>query len=184
MAYCIKCGAKVEENIKDCPQCGAEIPGFENADRQSQSQNYTYSENSYHEDSQNKNSYNGNSYSGGNAQYFDPHEVHQNKAMGVLSYLGILVFIPVLAGNRSSEYVRFHSNQGLVLFIVTIICNLLSDNWVFGLHSFFNFGNWWFSWVFDLLRLVWFIFMIVGIVYACRGEKRELPVIGQLHILK
>lgn len=26
MAYCVKCGAKVDDGIRFCPYCGAEIP--------------------------------------------------------------------------------------------------------------------------------------------------------------
>ena len=37
MAYCVKCGAKVDDDIRFCPQCGAEIPR-----QTSQEQQYTY----------------------------------------------------------------------------------------------------------------------------------------------
>ena len=26
MAYCVKCGAKVDDSMRFCPECGAEIP--------------------------------------------------------------------------------------------------------------------------------------------------------------
>ena len=36
----------------------------------------------------------------------------------------------------------------------------------------------------DLLNLILFIMMIIGIVSACRGTKVELPVIGQIKLVK
>ena len=52
MAYCVKCGARVEDDLRFCPYCGAEIPVVEKtADRaentytaggSEESQSYTY----------------------------------------------------------------------------------------------------------------------------------------------
>lgn len=175
MRYCIKCGARVEGNMKYCPECGAEIPAAGNDSQngyQDNYQQYTY------EGHQNA------GYQSTPDGYFNMEEVQQNRIMGVLAYLGILVFVPIFAGNKQSQYVKFHSNQGLVLFIASIIANLLAGNGVWGIHSFINFGVFWFSWVFDLCSLAMFIFMIMGIVHACKGERKELPVIGQIKILK
>ncbi|WP_138264464.1 zinc-ribbon domain-containing protein [[Clostridium] hylemonae] len=215
MGYCIKCGAKVGDGIRYCPQCGAEIPAQghqeytygQDAYGQNTYGNDTYGQNAYGQDTYRQNAYGQNAYGqdtyrqeygrqdskttgpgSGNRQgggtYFDRDDVCSNKGMGVLSYLGILVLIPLLAGNKNSEYVRFHSNQGLVLFITSVVINLLSGNWVFGLHSLISFSGWWFGWIFDLIGLVLFIFAVMGIVYACRGEKKELPFIGQIHLLR
>ena len=104
--------------------------------------------------------------------------------MGVLSYIGILVLIPLLAGNKQSEYVRFHLNQGAVLFIISAIVNILDEHGFFGISLFhlIDFGI--FGLVLDLLNLILFIMMIIGIVSACRGTKVELPVIGQIRLVK
>jgi len=219
MGYCVKCGMKVEDDVRFCPQCGAQIPVMGNADyedhgnyaggstRQTyegQTESYTYSqnENYYNAGSQNENYYNAGSQDGnyydagsqngnyynagdqGGEDYFHPEEVKKNKGMGVLSYLGILVLIPLIAGNRKSEYVKFHSNQGLVLFIVSSIIELLDGGWVFGFHSWLNFGGSIFSTIFDILDFACFILMIAGIVTACKGERRELPLIGKIKIFR
>lgn len=47
-------------------------------------------------------------------------DVESNKVMAVLSYLGILVLIPLL-GAKNSPFARFHTNQGLILCIATIL---------------------------------------------------------------
>ena len=48
------------------------------------------------------------------------YDVESNKAMAVLSYLGILVLVP-LVGAKNSPFARFHTNQGLILCIATIL---------------------------------------------------------------
>lgn len=170
MAYCVKCGARVDDDCRFCTECGAEMPdtGAENNFRQNHAKECTY-DSSY--------TYDQVDY------YFNEQEVKKNKAMGVLSYLGILVFIPIIAGDKRSQYVRFHANQGLVLFITNVIVDLLDGRWVYGLHSLLNVGAV-FETVFDVLGFVLFILMIVGIVSACKGERRELPGIGKIKILK
>ena len=50
---------------------------------------------------------------------FDPKDVEANKVYGVLAYLGFLVLIPILVA-KESPYAKFHSNQGLTLFIVEV----------------------------------------------------------------
>jgi len=240
MSYCVKCGAKVDDGIMTCPQCGAQIPNLSGSYSGGQDsgnhsdygygQEYTYGQQGYGQTSQygyggtgrqgygqngqygyggtGQQGYGGTdqySYgqeaqgyqSGGSPQsdyqpgsyqqaadYFDRNEVSQNKAMGVLSYLGILVLIPLIAGNRQSQYVKHHVNQGIVLFILSSLVDLLEGDWVWGLHSFIHFGGGMFSWIFDILGLVFLILMVMGIVTACKGEKRELPIIGKIKFFK
>ena len=43
-------------------------------------------------------------------------DAQDNKAMGILAYLGILVLVPIFAA-KESPFARFHANQGLVLLI-------------------------------------------------------------------
>ena len=159
MKYCIKCGEKVNDDAQFCPGCGAKIPEGTEEKKQSydgQQEQYTYQ-------------------SAGGPEYFHSEDVRQNKAMGVLSYIGILVLIPLLAGNKQSEYVRF---------IISAIVNILDEHGFFGISLFhlIDFGI--FGLVLDLLNLILFIMMIIGIVSACRGTKVELPMIGQIRLVK
>lgn len=161
MGYCVKCGAKVEDGIMICPQCGAQIPVMPGS---YQPQYY------------------GTSY--GSSEYFGQDEVRRNKAMGVLSYIGILVLIPLLAGDRRSEYVKHHMNQGIVLTILSVLVDLLDGESVWGLYSMIHFNGGLFSWTLDILDLGIFVLCIVGIVSACRGDRKELPLIGKLRFFK
>ena len=162
MAYCVKCGARVEDDLRFCPYCGAEIPVVEKtADRaentytaggSEESQSYTYYQEGtnerqtygtqYNYNGQqaysgqqtygSQQNYNGQQAYGSQTGYFEASEVKRNKVMGVLSYLRILVLIPLLAGDKSSPYVKHHANQGLVFFILSSIVDFLDGKWIGG----------------------------------------------------
>ena len=100
----------------------------------------------------------------------DPDDVNNNKFMAVLCYIGVLVIIPIVAA-RNSKYVRFHANQGLVLFLLELACSVLIKLKLLG-------------WVFSICSVVLFVMAIIGIIYAAQGKAKELPVIGNWKILK
>lgn len=227
MAYCVKCGARVDDDLRFCPYCGAEVPrvgktgdtGGNTYTSGESTQNNTYSSDTYTfggstggaqgytyyqgENGSGQNSsyyqsgtgssqtyndpgrgnYNGNSgYQ--STGYFEPYEVKRNKAMGVLSYLGILVLIPLLAGDRTSAYVKHHINQGLMLFIVSSIVDILDGNWLWSFRSWFTLGGSWLSWIIEIADFACLILLVMGIISACKGTRQEFPVIGKIKILK
>lgn len=180
----------VDDNVRICPQCGAEIPNLAGSRSESYTDQSDYSGNGYGQSVNGQGytyyqqGYQGSCQESVTGAYFYPDEVRQNKAMGVLSYLGILILIPLLAGNRQSEYVKHHINQGLVLFILSSLVDLLEGQHVWGLRSIIYFENGLLGWGLDILDFAFFILMIVGIVSACRGERRELPIIGKIKFFK
>ena len=99
----------------------------------------------------------------------DPKDVSANKVMAILAYLGILVLIPLFAA-KESKFARFHVNQGLILFI----CSLVS--YFIGKIPGLGFLMW-------ILNVAIFIFAILGIINAAKGEAKELPVIGKYRII-
>lgn len=104
--------------------------------------------------------------------------------MGVLSYIGILVFIPILAGDKRSEYLKHHINQGLVLVIFSVLAELLDGKWVWGMHSIIHFDGGIFSWGLEIIKLIIFVLFIMGIVSACKGTRKELPIVGRIRFFK
>ena len=48
------------------------------------------------------------------------------KGMAILAYFGILFLIPLFAA-KNDPFARYHTNQGLVLFIFMVIFNILSN---------------------------------------------------------
>ncbi|MDR1927463.1 MAG: zinc-ribbon domain-containing protein [Oscillospiraceae bacterium] len=100
-----------------------------------------------------------------------PGDAEANKTMAILSY--IIFFIPLLTGDhKKSPFVKFHANQGLVLAIASFISQLL---WVI------PFLGWVLA---PIILVVIFVFALLGIISAVKGEMKPLPGLGKLTILK
>lgn len=179
MTYCVKCGAQVTEGTTICPQCGAVIPdAFERKEghQDYSGQSYTYGQSSTYEQSY---TYDQNQTFDYDPEYFPQDEVKRNKGMGVVSYLGILVLIPILAGDKTSEYVKQHVNQGFVLFIINAVLEFAER--IFE-HVVLIGGI--LSWAANIMDFALFIIMIMGIVSAARGTRKPMPIIGNIRIFK
>lgn len=90
-------------------------------------------------------------------------EDSNDKLYGILSYLGILWLVGLLAGK--TEFAKFHANQGFVLWLASLVCGVVP----------------FLGWACEVAVLV---FMIMGIINVVNGEMKELPLIGKLRILK
>lgn len=160
MAYCANCGAPTSKGAKFCPSCGA-------SSQQS-------SQSGYQPNSMNASS--------------EANDAQNNKAMGILAYLGILVLIPIFAA-KESKFARYHANQGLVLALAevafVIVYSILTGIFTALL---FTTGSWGiFSIITTLLGLLWIAFLvlaIIGIVNAANGQCKPLPLIGGITLLK
>ncbi len=98
---------------------------------------------------------------------------NDDKVIGILSYLGILwVIAYILYGKKKSEYNIFHLRQGLGLFITWI------GLWIVGYIMAYI------PLIGGLIMLVLYlgvlVLMIMGIIGAANGEKKELPFVGKL----
>ena len=175
MAYCGKCGTKVDEGVKFCPSCGnpMEAPAPEQQAQQTQ-------QNTAQTDFSAKFA-NLNNTADTTAE-FDQADITNNKAMGILAYLGPLVFIPMFAA-KGSKFARFHANQGLTLFIAcgawSIVYSIL--NWIILAISW---RLYFISSIIGLCSLVFLVLAVLGIVNAVNGRAKELPVIGKFKFLK
>ena len=94
-----------------------------------------------------------------------------DKIMGILAYVGILVVVPLFAGGNS-KFVKYHANQGLVLFIAMVLTNIL---WVI------PFLGWVAAPAVGLLILV---LAIMGIINVVNNEMKSLPLIGGIKLIK
>ncbi|MBP5208289.1 MAG: zinc ribbon domain-containing protein [Clostridia bacterium] len=110
---------------------------------------------------------------------FEKEDAQQNKVMGILAYIGILVLVPIFAA-KDSKFARFHANQGLVLAIFEVASYLIFSvilsmipkiGWLFGVIG----------WIISVGLVV---LAVLGIVAAARGQAKELPIVGQIKILK
>ncbi len=84
----------------------------------------------------------------------------------VLSYIGILFLVPLLAC-KDSAFAQFHAKQGLVLFIAEIATMLIL--WIPILGWFVGFICW----------IIWVILSIIGIINVVGGKQVPLPLIGK-----
>ena len=102
--------------------------------------------------------------------------------MGILAYIGPLVFVPMFAA-KGSKFARFHANQGLILFIA---CGAWSIVYSI-LNRIILAISWRLYFVSALIGLLSFVFValcVLGIVNAAKGKAKELPIIGKYKILK
>ena len=159
MSYCRKCGTQLADNDNFCPNCGE--PSENNTNTFEKTFN------------------NFNNTADDTASY-EKTDIDNNKVMAVLSYLGILFLIPLLAA-KNSKYAQFHCNQGLVLFIFSAAASVLISIFK-ALHILIIF--WPIILVLSLVNILFFVLMIIGIVNAAQGKAKELPIIGKVRILK
>lgn len=161
MAFCGKCGTKIEEGLKFCPNCGAsaEAP----TEQQAQQTTPAGDQNDLSAKVANLNN------TKDTTDQFDKDDIEKNKAMGLLAY--ILFFIPLLAA-KDSPFARYHANQGLVLFICGLISSVL---WVIPILGWI---------VAPILSIVITVLAVIGIINALNGKAKELPIIGKYKILK
>ena len=116
-------------------------------------------------------------------------DAQNNKAMGIFSYLGILVLIPIFAA-KESPFARYHANQGLVLAIIEaayfiiyiILTGILTALMFTSVGGFAAMGI--VTTLLGLLSIAFVVFAILGIVNAAKGECKPLPLIGKIKILK
>jgi len=175
MAYCGKCGTKVDEGVKFCPSCGnpMEAPASE---QQAQTQQTQAQQSDLSAKVTNLNNI------ADTTADFDKADIEQNKVMGILAYLGPLVFIPMFAA-KGSKFARFHANQGLTLFIACVAWSI-----VYGILSWIILTISWrlyfISSIIGLCSLVFLVLAVLGIINVANGRAKELPVIGKFKILK
>lgn len=120
-----------------------------------------------------------------NKPTFTKKEVQDGKIMAILSYIGILALIPYFA-EKNNKYVIEHAKRGMNLFLLEVIIGVgltclagffaitiifIGVTILIGLVE----------WVAGILAL---IISIIGIVNACNGEVKDLPIIGKIRIIK
>ena len=155
MLTCKQCGTQVEDNVKHCTNCGAPI---EAPVEQASAPAIDLSE-----------KFNQLNNTADTTADYDAQDIEKNKVMAVLAY--VIFLIPLLAA-KDSKFARFHTNQGLVLFIGAILSSVIAAIPLIG-------------WIVaPIAGIAITILAILGIVNALGGKAKELPVIGKFKILK
>lgn len=166
MAFCTKCGKELDENTKFCTGCGAPVT------------------------TQNDFTANTAASVADHTEEYTPEEIKESKAISVLSYFGPLFFVPLVA-TPNSKFARFHANQGLVLFVIeflygivySVIDGLLTK--IFPLSSYgFSIGYTLIILPFALAWVFLLVITIIGIVNACKGKAKDVPLFGKFRFFK
>ena len=145
MAFCGKCGNQVDDGARFCPACGASMTG-KPAKTESQT---------------------------GELQT-DPNDAEQNKGMAVIAYL--LFFVPLLTGDHNkSPFVKYHTNQGTLLFIASVAAMTVSSILMVILIGLV---------LMPLCAIASLVLLIIGIMNVLNGRMKPLPVIGKFTIIK
>lgn len=161
MAFCNKCGNQLPDGANNCPNCGA--PAGNTQQNTQNAQDFV------------NNMMNTND----TTSQFDPQDINNNKGMSVLAYIGFLFLVPLLAC-PNSKFARYHTNQGLVLFLLEFALGVVTG--IIGIIPIAGLI------IGGLLSAVGGIFtlvlMIMGIINAAKGQAKELPLIGKITLLK
>ena len=90
------------------------------------------------------------------------------RALAMCLYVGLL---PLIFGfavrDKNDEFITFHLNQALVVFLASLVAALLSAVFI-GV----------------LLGIFVLVVAIMGIVSAYNGEKKEMPLLGKIKLVK
>lgn len=105
-------------------------------------------------------------------------QTDNTKLYSILAYIGIL-FVVGLIADPNNHKVRFHINQGIVLFIFEIVVSIVLS--VFAFIPFLGLLFLFISWI---AWIAYLALAITGIVNVTKDEQKPLPIIGGITILK
>ncbi len=175
MAFCSNCGTQLDENTNACPSCSVQTgqSNVTNNNQESTSQPNVFQKINNTSDTTGE---------------YDSKDIADNKIMAILSYLGILVLIPMFAA-PNSKFTRYHVKQGFNLFLAYIGLSIVSfllgmiktTRYLWGIPYQTTPGI--------VLLLIWLLALpllalsILGIINAYQGRAKELPIIGKIKIL-
>ena len=94
------------------------------------------------------------------------------KTTDIVSYITVIGWIiAYFVGDKEES--KFHLNQALVLNIVGIILSFLQRIFSGFLGT-----------LFSLVGIVLFILWLIGLIAACKGEDKPVPILGGIQLLK
>ncbi len=108
----------------------------------------------------------------------DADDIEKNRAFAIIAYLWILFVVGLVAAPQS-KFAKYHCNQGLILFLASIIGSVCCM--VIGIVPFVGLVL---LLVVPALWVGWLVLVVVGIVNASGGQCKPLPLIGHFELIK
>ena len=103
---------------------------------------------------------------------YNPRDISDHKAFVLLMWLNPIGLIIALLMHTDSPYLSFHIRQYIkymtALMFFYIIAFITIIGWI----------------ALPIIGIVGFVLWIIGIVYACQGKAKELPIVRSLGFLK
>jgi uncharacterized membrane protein len=104
----------------------------------------------------------------------------KGKTVAILSYITIIGFIIALVMNNDeqnkSELGVFHLRQALGIYLTGIVFSIAQ-----GVFLFIPFLGWIINVAIMLSMIGLFIFCILGLISAINGEKKAVPIVGDMY---
>lgn len=107
-------------------------------------------------------------------------DAEKNKVAGMLAYVFILCFLPLIIA-KDSPFAKYHAKQGLVLFLVEIVLAFV----LFGLEMICMVLPAFVGTLVGLLQLIYIVplvLLVLGILNAANGKCVPLPIIGGIKL--
>lgn len=163
MKYCTSCGNPLDDNAKFCSVCGtATATQTESQPKQERKDDFR---------DKIDDAINSFTNTADTTADYPADDIAKNKVMAVLSYIGLLVLVPLFLA-KESPFARYHTNQGLLLLIFHVIGSAC------GVIPFVG------ALIAAVANILWLVMLVIGILNAIKGEAKELPIIGKYRILK
>lgn len=112
-------------------------------------------------------------------EVFSKEDIEKTKSVAMWAY--VVFFIPLIAEScKNSNYARFHTNQGLILLITSIVGNIAI--------SILGSLLWFLFWLWPIVSFAWWVtivvFVIKSMISVKKGEAKQLPLVGKFKIIK
>ena len=112
-------------------------------------------------------------------------DIENGKLLAVLSYIGVLALIPYFV-EKKNPYVKDHAKIGMNLFLIEAIIGVglsavaavcamtIILLWISIIIAILE-------WAFGIVSIV---ISVIGIINACNGEAKDLPIVGKYKLIK
>ncbi len=178
MAFCSQCGAKIEDGSKFCPGCGAPV---ENSGATG-----TPSPGAQSTEGNTKEGFGGAygkyfAYTDTTSSYTEADRT-QNNIVAILSYLHILVLVPLIA-KKESPFTQYHAKLGLNLLLWHIVAEV-GGSIILNVLGWIPVVGWLLGIAIWLVNAALWGVAVFGLVNAAQGKARELKILEPFKVIK